>query len=116
MELLFRSAAGLAGLGDLAQRLEAEAETLWGPRKRAGRAYTVAADALEADLRAADLFQAKRLRAIEAERSARVKAAREAMVNAAKHSGADVVDVYAEVSEASVQVFVRDRGRGFDPD
>lgn len=45
-----------------------------------------------------------------------VKAAREAMVNAAKHSGADVVDVYAEVSEASVEVFVRDRGRGFDPD
>ncbi|MFV0453214.1 MAG: PspC domain-containing protein [Propioniciclava sp.] len=45
-----------------------------------------------------------------------VKAAREAMVNAAKHSGADLVDVYAEVGEDGVEVFVRDRGRGFDPD
>jgi len=44
-----------------------------------------------------------------------VKGAREAMVNAAKHSGAPVVDVYAEVGDASVEVFVRDRGRGFDP-
>ncbi len=43
-----------------------------------------------------------------------VRAAREAMVNAAKHSGADKVDVYAEVSESAVEVFVRDRGRGFD--
>lgn len=43
-----------------------------------------------------------------------VKAAREAMVNAAKHSGAGVVDVYAEVGAESVEVFVRDRGRGFD--
>ena len=43
-----------------------------------------------------------------------VRAAREAMVNAAKHSGADKIDVYAEVDEDSVQVFVRDRGKGFD--
>ncbi len=45
-----------------------------------------------------------------------VRAAREAMVNAAKHSGADKIDVYAEVDEDSVEVFVRDRGKGFDPD
>ncbi|MDN5572084.1 MAG: ATP-binding protein, partial [Propionibacteriaceae bacterium] len=45
-----------------------------------------------------------------------VKAASEAMVNAAKHSGASLVDVYAEVGEDSVEVFVRDRGRGFDPE
>ncbi len=41
-------------------------------------------------------------------------AAREAMVNAARHAGADAVDVYAEVDPASVTVFVRDRGQGFD--
>ena len=41
-----------------------------------------------------------------------VRAAREAMVNAAKHSGADKIDVYAEVDEDSVEVFVRDRGKG----
>ena len=45
-----------------------------------------------------------------------VKAAREALVNAAKHSGADKIDVYAEVDEDRVEVFVRDRGQGFDLD
>lgn len=44
-----------------------------------------------------------------------VRAAREAMVNAARHSGADRVDVYAEVDPDQVSVFVRDRGAGFDP-
>src|SRR3954452_10413841 len=43
-----------------------------------------------------------------------VLAAREAMVNAAKHADADKVDVYAECSDSGVEVFVRDRGRGFD--
>ena len=45
-----------------------------------------------------------------------VRAAREAMVNAAKHSGADKIDVYAEVDDERIEVFVRDRGRGFDLD
>lgn len=43
-----------------------------------------------------------------------VQAAREAVFNAAAHSGADQVDVYAEVNDR-VEVFVRDRGRGFEP-
>jgi signal transduction histidine kinase len=43
-----------------------------------------------------------------------VLAAREAMVNAAKHSGAEKVDVFAECGDTRVEVFVRDRGRGFD--
>ena len=45
-----------------------------------------------------------------------VRAAREALVNAAKHSGAGKIDVYAEVDENTVEVFVRDRGAGFDLD
>ncbi|HEU0103629.1 MAG TPA: PspC domain-containing protein [Mycobacteriales bacterium] len=45
-----------------------------------------------------------------------VSAAREAVVNAAKHSGAPLVQVYAEVEPVQVTVFVRDRGRGFDPE
>ena len=40
----------------------------------------------------------------------------EAVQNAAKHSGADKVDVYAEVTDTLVEVFVRDRGAGFDVD
>jgi signal transduction histidine kinase len=43
-----------------------------------------------------------------------VLAAREAMVNAAKHSGAEKVDVYAEMADGQTEVFVRDRGRGFE--
>jgi signal transduction histidine kinase/phage shock protein PspC (stress-responsive transcriptional regulator) len=43
-----------------------------------------------------------------------VAATREAVVNAAKHSGAERIDVYAEVAGRDVEVFVRDRGRGFD--
>jgi phage shock protein PspC (stress-responsive transcriptional regulator) len=42
-------------------------------------------------------------------------AAREATVNAAKWSGASAVSLFAEVEPAAVSVFVRDRGRGFDP-
>ncbi len=44
-----------------------------------------------------------------------VAATREALVNAAKHSGEHAVQVYAEVAEGRAQVFVRDRGSGFDP-
>jgi signal transduction histidine kinase len=43
-------------------------------------------------------------------------AAREATVNAAKWSGAPQVSLYAEVEPDAVMLFVRDRGRGFDPD
>ncbi|GAA4109557.1 ATP-binding protein [Nocardioides fonticola] len=45
-----------------------------------------------------------------------VAAAREALVNAAKHADVDRVDVYLEVGPAQIELFVRDRGRGFDPD
>ncbi|HTK16093.1 MAG TPA: PspC domain-containing protein [Acidimicrobiia bacterium] len=42
-------------------------------------------------------------------------AAREAMMNAVRHSGASSVAVYLEVEPQRVSIFVRDRGRGFDP-
>ena len=46
-----------------------------------------------------------------------LQAAREAMVNAAKHAGAaGPVAVYAEVADGAVEVFVRDRGAGFEVD
>ena len=44
-----------------------------------------------------------------------VLATREAITNAAKHSGASTVDVYAEATATGVEIFVRDRGAGFDP-
>jgi signal transduction histidine kinase len=45
-----------------------------------------------------------------------IRATREALVNAAKFSGAPAVSAYVEVTPATVNAFVRDRGRGFDPD
>jgi signal transduction histidine kinase len=44
-----------------------------------------------------------------------VAAAREAMQNAAKFGAGAPVDVYAEVTDDRVEVFIRDRGPGFDP-
>jgi signal transduction histidine kinase len=49
------------------------------------------------------------------ESAALAGAAREALVNAARHAGGDVT-VYAEATPDAVEVFVRDRGAGFDPD
>jgi signal transduction histidine kinase len=46
---------------------------------------------------------------------AAVAAAREAMLNASKFGGGSPVDVYAEAGAGRVQIFVRDRGPGFDP-
>jgi signal transduction histidine kinase len=43
-------------------------------------------------------------------------AAREAILNATRHSGAAAVSVYLEVEPDQATIFVRDRGRGFDPD
>jgi signal transduction histidine kinase len=43
------------------------------------------------------------------------RATREALINAAKHSGATAADLYTEVTPERVSVFVRDRGKGFDP-
>ncbi|NMO01006.1 PspC domain-containing protein [Gordonia sp. TBRC 11910] len=45
-----------------------------------------------------------------------VAASREALVNAAKHSGQRKVDMYCEIEDHQVEVFVRDRGSGFDVD
>jgi signal transduction histidine kinase len=45
-----------------------------------------------------------------------VQAAREALTNAAKFAGSTRVDLFAEVEADRVEVFVRDRGVGFDLD
>lgn len=42
-------------------------------------------------------------------------AAREALVNAAKFSGVPHLSMYCELADGRFEVFVRDRGKGFDP-
>ncbi|SQG64104.1 two component sensor kinase [Corynebacterium renale] len=46
---------------------------------------------------------------------ATIDAASEAITNAAKHAGVTTVDVYAEHLGGTFEVFIRDRGIGFDP-
>ena len=53
--------------------------------------------------------------ALDDDLAALLAAAREATVNAVKWSGAEVVSLFAEVEPTEVAVYVRDRGRGFDP-
>jgi signal transduction histidine kinase len=45
-----------------------------------------------------------------------VDACQEAAFNAARHSGAPLVSVYVEVEPDELTGFVRDEGKGFDPD
>lgn len=51
---------------------------------------------------------------------AAIAAARECLVNVAKHAGVDRADVFCEVLSTDdvpcLELFIRDRGRGFDPD
>jgi signal transduction histidine kinase len=54
-------------------------------------------------------------RQLDDDTAALAAAAREAIVNAAKFAGAGRIDVYAEASGEGAEVFVRDRGAGFDP-
>jgi signal transduction histidine kinase/phage shock protein PspC (stress-responsive transcriptional regulator) len=53
---------------------------------------------------------------LDEELAAMVAAAKAGMVNAAKSSGAPSVSVFAEAGDSGVEVFVRDRGTGFDLD
>lgn len=49
------------------------------------------------------------------ETAALVGATREALTNACKHGGGTRVSLYAELGQKTSEVFVRDRGSGFDP-
>ncbi|MDA8290779.1 MAG: PspC domain-containing protein [Actinomycetota bacterium] len=52
--------------------------------------------------------------ALDAELRSLLAAGREATVNAAKWSGAPVVSLFVEVEQGRVEMYVRDRGAGFD--
>jgi signal transduction histidine kinase/phage shock protein PspC (stress-responsive transcriptional regulator) len=122
LALLQKNAADPAAVATLARRQERELrEWLYG-RQDATTTFTAGlrelADEVEANhqvpvevVTVGDALLDDALRAL-------LAATGEAVVNAAKHSGADRVDVYAErVSGGAgdrLEVFVRDRGAGFD--
>jgi signal transduction histidine kinase len=105
----------------LARRQERELRAWLSGRPAAGQAARLA-PALEAA--AADIEERHGVpvevvvvgdRDLDAATEAVVAAAREAMTNAAKFGDGSPVDVYAEAGDGRLQVFIRDRGPGFDP-
>ena len=105
----------------LARRQERELrDWLAGNGARAGQhsfaaALRAAADRVDDEHRVAVEVVIVGDRDLDAAGEAVLGAAREAMQNAAKHAGAsEPIRVYAEMEPARVEVFVRDRGSGFD--
>jgi signal transduction histidine kinase len=106
----------------LARRQERELRAWLGRRAAPGGEQTLGA-ALEAAAGEVERNHGARVEVVsvgevplDGERAqALVAAAREAMVNAAKFANGSVVDVFAEGGADGVEVFVRDRGPGFDP-
>jgi signal transduction histidine kinase/phage shock protein PspC (stress-responsive transcriptional regulator) len=121
LALVQRRAGEPAEVAALARRQERELRAWLAGRPAPGAAARLAA-ALEAV--AADVEERHGVpvevvtvgdRELDPPAEAVVAAAREAMTNAAKFGGGSTVDVYAEAGDGRLQVFVRDRGPGFDP-
>lgn len=119
LALIQKRAEDPAEVASLARRQERELRT-WLYGERGETTGTIGA-AIEAA--AAEIDELHRVavecvvvgdRALDAEGEAVVAAAREAMVNAAKFSGTSLISLYAEITPDTIEVFVRDRGRGFD--
>jgi len=121
LAMVQRSAGDPTEVAAIARRQERELRAWLAGRPAPGQAARLAA-ALEAT--AADVEERYGVpvevvvvgdRELDANHEAVVAAAREAMTNAAKFGAGSTVDVYAESAPGRTQVFIRDRGPGFDP-
>ena len=110
-------------VASLARRQERELRD-WlaggGPSENGGRSLAselrTAAEAIEDDHRVAIESIVVGDCELDARADAVLGAAREALLNAARHSGDEgAIRVYAEIDDAGIALFVRDRGTGFDP-
>ncbi|MET0449741.1 MAG: PspC domain-containing protein [Aeromicrobium sp.] len=121
LALLQKNAGDPAAVATLARRQERELrDWLYGNDEQPGDSLVAALRASAAEIEDAHQVPVEVIAvgdaALDPDVTALVRAAREAMVNAAKHAGVDRIDVYAEAGERTVEVFVRDRGVGFDPE
>lgn len=121
LALLQRNPGDAAEVATLARRQERELRAwLYGTDDTVGDRFAASLRGIAAEVEGAHQVAVETVvvgdTAMGPDVTALVRAAREAMVNACTHSGADQVDVYAETDGRSAQVFVRDRGSGFDPD
>jgi signal transduction histidine kinase len=105
----------------LARRQERELRA-WLYPDRAPTAEGTLADAVEAAAAEIEELHGVRVELVRSgdapldERTqALVLAGREAMANAARHSGVDEVSVFLDAEGERIALYVRDRGRGFDP-
>jgi signal transduction histidine kinase/phage shock protein PspC (stress-responsive transcriptional regulator) len=120
LALLQKNAGDPAAVATLARRQERELrDWLYGNDEQPGDSFAAALRATAAEIEDAHHVSVELIAVgdvpLDPDNVALVRAAREAMVNAAKHAGVQRVDVYAETDGRSVEVFVRDRGAGFDP-
>ncbi|KQX74891.1 MULTISPECIES: ATP-binding protein [Aeromicrobium] len=120
LALLQKNAHDSAAVATLARRQERELrDWLYGNDERPGDSLLAALRSAAADVEDAHHVPVELISVgdvpLDDDMAALARAAREAMVNAAKHAGVDRIDVYAEADGRAAEVFVRDRGRGFDP-
>ncbi|RYJ06307.1 MAG: ATPase, partial [Actinomycetales bacterium] len=120
LALLQKNAGDQATVATLARRQERELRAwLYGDEQADGESFAAALRSVVTEVE--DLHQVPVELIVvgdtplDADVSALVRATREAVVNAAKHAGVDRVDVYGEHDGRRIEVFVRDRGVGFDP-
>ncbi len=119
LALLQKNAGDSAVVATLARRQERELRAwLYGNDEKPGDSLVAALRASAADVEDAHRVPVEVIAvgdaALDPDVAAIAKAAREAMINAAKHARVDRIDVYAETDGRTVEVFVRDRGVGFD--
>ena len=121
LALLQKNSTDPGTVATLARRQERELRAwLYGDENEGSESLVAMLRAYAADVETTHLTPVEVIAvgdiALDADAAALAKAAREAMVNAAKHAQVDRIDVYAEVGDRQVDVFVRDRGVGFDID
>ncbi len=120
LALIQKRSEDAAEVASLARRQERELRTwLYGERESAGGTVRSALEAAAAEVDALHRVAVECVvvgdRPLDGVSEAVVAAAREALVNAAKFSGEPRVSLYAEAEPTRLEVFVRDRGVGFDP-
>ena len=120
LALLQKNAGDQAMVATLARRQERELRAwLYGDEETTGETFAAALRSVVTEVEELHQVPVELIvvgdAALDADVTSLVRAAREAVVNAAKHAGVDRVDVYGECGHAQVEVFVRDRGVGFDP-
>ncbi|WP_235833638.1 ATP-binding protein [Aeromicrobium chenweiae] len=119
LALLQKNAGDAATVATLARRQERELRAwLYGDDEQAGDSLVGALRAAAADVEDTHRVPVEVIAVgdapLDPDALALARAAREAMINAAKHAKVDRIDVYAETDGHTADVFVRDRGVGFD--